>query len=59
MTTKQEGSFPLACVGPSVKGNEGGVDSLMEKKKDNIGQRHSSLYLPNENTNSGDYGSYR
>lgn len=39
LTTKQEGSFPLACVGPFNNGQRGSGDA-------NIQSRHSSLYLP-------------
>ena len=41
MTTKQEGSFPLACVGPFNNGQRGAGQA-------EFGQRHSSLYVPSE-----------
>jgi hypothetical protein len=41
LTTKQEGSFPLACVGPFNNGQAGAG-------KAKIGNRNSSLYLPSE-----------
>jgi hypothetical protein len=45
ITTKQEGSFPLACVGPFNNG-QGGAGQA------NVLNRRSSLYLPSEATQS-------
>ncbi|KAL3900147.1 MAG: hypothetical protein SGCHY_001539 [Lobulomycetales sp.] len=41
LTTKQEGSFPLACVGPFNNGKAGTGSAQ-------IASRYSSLYLPSE-----------
>lgn len=52
MTTKQEGSFPLACVGPYDKENNNSKGGPRAGGSADFGSRGSSLYL-NEKYASG------